>query len=248
MKGSNPLSQPSPSVKGAGWDSAEEVLIMKLYKLLDAKGRPCNGGKGQWFLPKGNRPGKWMPFIENLIPCQSGYHLCRQKDLLGWLNETIWVAEARGGRVLCDNKVVVRQARLVKKLDWNDQTARLFACDCARRVLHIYEKQHPKDSRPRKCIDVAEQFARGNANRSDLAAARAAAWAAARGAAGDAAWAAARAAAWAAARGAAGDAAWAAARGAAGDATRAAAWAAAGNAEYKWQTRRLMQYLQGKRI
>ncbi len=226
---------------------------MKLYKILDAKGRPCNGGRGQWFLPKSNRPGKWMPFIENIVPCRSGYHLCRQKDLLTWLNETIWVAEARGGRVLCDNKVVVRQARLIKKLTWNDQTARLFACDCARRVLYIYEKQHPEDSRPRKCIEVSEQFARGKASKKDLDAAGAAA----RDAAGDAAGAA-RAAAWAAraaAGDAAGDAAGAAraaraagdAAGAAGDAAWAAAWAAARVAEYKWQTKRLMQYLQGKR-
>ena len=224
---------------------------MKLYKILDAKGRPCNGGKGQWFLPKGNRPGKWMPFIENIVPCQSGYHLCRQKDLLDWLNETIWVAEARGGRVLCENKVVVRQARLIKKLTWNDQTARLFACDCARRVLYIYEKQHPEDSRPRKCIEVAEQFARGKASRNELDAAWPAAWPAARHAARDAAWPAAWHAAWHATRHAARHAAWAAAwaatwhaaRAAARHAARHAAW----DAEYKWQTKRLMQYLHGKR-
>lgn len=39
------------------------------------------------------------------------------------------------------------------------------------------------------------------------------------------------------------DAAWAAAR----DAARAAAWAAARDAERKWQTKRLMEYLEGKR-
>ena len=69
-------------------------------------------------------------------------------------------------------------------------------------------------------------------------AARAAAGAAARDAARDAAWDAA----WDAARAAAWDAAWDAARAAARD----AAWDAAWDAERKWQTNRLFQYLNGR--
>jgi hypothetical protein len=123
------------------------------------------------------------------------------------------------------------------KLD--DRKLRLFACDCAERVLPIFEKQYPDDKRPRQAIDTARKFANGDATQEELAAAWAAAWAAARGAAGDAAWAAA----W----GAAGDAARDAARGAAGDAARDAAWdaawAAAWDAEKSEQSKILLRYL-----
>jgi len=60
-----------------------------------------------------------------------------------------------------------------------DRLARLFACDCAESVLHIYEKEFPEDKRPRESIRVARAFAVGEATRDELAAARAAARAAA---------------------------------------------------------------------
>jgi hypothetical protein len=44
---------------------------------------------------------------------------------------------------------------------WNEKTLRLFAADCAEHVLGIYEKQYPKDDRPRKAIQAARDFANG---------------------------------------------------------------------------------------
>jgi len=130
---------------------------------------------------------------------------------------------------------------------------RVFACDCAERVLHLYEKQHPGDNRPRRAIEVARAFAAGEATSSDLSAAEGAAVDAAVAAAGDvAAWdavrEAAREAAWAAARASAGvvvvDAARAAARAAARDAAVDAAWDAAWSAEREWQRKRLLQLIE----
>ncbi len=90
------------------------------------------------------------------------------------------------------------------------------------------------DERSRRAVEVAEQYARGEASHEKLNAARTAAGDAAGAAARDAAEAAAGAAAWAAraaaedaAGDAAGDAAQIAARAAAGDAAENAAWAAA---------------------
>jgi hypothetical protein len=129
---------------------------------------------------------------------------------------------------------------------------RLWAADCAERVLPLWEDQFPDDNRPRRAIKVARAFARGEVGRSTLGAARTAA-AVAREAARDiaavAAWGA-RAAAWAAA--------WdAASTVAAGDfacsacaadaaATRGVARAAAWGAERAWQTSRLREYLRGE--
>jgi len=111
----------------------------------------------------------------------------------------------------------------------DDRTIRLFAVWCARQALALIDP----DPRSVAACDVAERYANGDATVDELAAARAAAWAAAeaaRYAAGDA-WYAARAAAGDAAEAAAWDAsraaAWYAARAAAGDAAEAAAWDAA---------------------
>ena len=71
------------------------------------------------------------------------------------------------------------------------RTPRLWACDCAERVLPIFESDRPGDLRPRDAIRASRRYARGEIG----AAARDAAWAAA----GAAAWDAAGAAAWAAA-------------------------------------------------
>ena len=68
-----------------------------------------------------------------------------------------------------------------------DKLARLFACDCAERVLPIYETSYPNNPRPRHAIETARSLAKGEATVVQLAAARDAAWAAAWDAAIDAA-------------------------------------------------------------
>ena len=76
-----------------------------------------------------------------------------------------------------------------------DVVARLMAADFAESVLSIYERKYPQDDRPRKAIEAARAFARGEIS--------AAAWASAGASARAAAWASAGAAARAASAGAA---------------------------------------------
>src|SRR5690554_1828309 len=174
-----------------------------------------------------------MPAIPDPVPCRRGYHLCRDAaDLLAWLGPTIWVAEADGKVVAHRDKVVAERARLLRRLPWDERTAREFAADCAARALPVYEAAYPGDDRPRRAVEVARAYARDEATRDELsawAAAEDAAWAAAEAAAraaAEAAAEAAEAAAWAAGTGAAAWAAEDAARAAAWAAARAAAWAA----------------------
>jgi len=194
---------------------------MKYYKILNKNRESCHGGECKWAYRK------WMPHIDNIEACRRGYHVCREQDLVYWLNEAIWEVEIKGETIELDDKVVASDARLVRKIKaWNEKAARLFACDCAEHVLKYARKQDRATLE--NTIAVARRFANGKATKDELADARDAAWAAARAAARDAAWASARA--------AARDAAWAALA-AARDALAA---------ERKWQTDRLMVYLRGE--
>ena len=113
-----------------------------------------------------------------------------------------------------------------------EKEIRLFACDCAERVLPLFEKEYPDDKRSRLVIETSRRFANGKATQEELTAARAAARDASRTA-----WAAEAAAAWAA---------LAAAGGAAADAAGGAAADAAGReAEREWQTQHLLGMLRG---
>lgn len=221
---------------------------MQLYKVTGEHGESHHGGSGKW------TKNRWRSVKGELIACENGLHLCRREDLIGWLGPVIWEAEADESELVKESdKVVVRRARVIRRFDtWNKRTARLFAADCAEKVLPIFEKAHPNDDRPRKAIEAARAFARGEIDAAAAwaaaAATREAAWAAtgdaARAAAGaatrDAAWDAARAAAWAATA-----AAWAAAA-----AAREAAWAVSRADvwdEFRaWETDRLFDYLEGR--
>jgi hypothetical protein len=170
---------------------------VKYYKFLTADGHAAHG-VGKWNLPQGDQPGEWMPDIQGgIVPCSNGYHACRPQDVALWLNATMYELEYEGDIIEANDKVVGRRARLLRKIDaWDDRTARLFAADCAERVLPIFEKERPGDDRPRRAIQAARDYANGIID----AAARDAARDAARAAAWDAAWDAAGAAAWDAAR------------------------------------------------
>jgi hypothetical protein len=214
-----------------------------LYKFTDVAGRPIHNGTGRWLLPKNGLPGEWMPVVADPKACYRGYHLVTGERLLRWIGPALWVAEGRGK---CDSseadKLCFEQARLVRRVEgWNERTQRVFACDCAERVVRLCGD----DPRPAEAIRVARLYADGNATIEELSAASAAASAAAWAAASDAAWAAASAAASDAASDAARAAAWAARA-----AARAAAWAAsdaaraaARAAEHAWQTQHLLELI-----
>ena len=199
-------------------------------------------------LPKGTKPEL----------CEVGLHASRRAlDALRYAPGP-FVSRVRlsGVVVVGDDKACgTVRTRLAGPVDVSREL-RLFAADCAERVLPIFERERPGDLRPREAIETARRDVTGDATDEELDAAWDAAWAA-----GAAAGAAARAAAWAAAGAAAWDAAGAAvwaARDAAWDAAWAAAWAAArdaawdagdaardaaGDAECRWQEAELTRAL-----
>jgi hypothetical protein len=167
----------------------------RLYKFLAPGGLgpysghrwplPTQAGDGAW------TPGDWVTVEGPLDPCRVGLHACREADTTLWIAAECYALEYRGERMDAPDKVVVRQARLTRRYTaWDKRAMRLFAADCAERVLPRYEAAYPGDARPRVAIETARRFARGAATADELAAAKSAAWAA---------WAAAKFAAWAAA-------------------------------------------------
>ena len=176
-----------------------------LYKITGPNGEPLHGGSGLWHLPTKGKPGKWMPKLDRVEACRSGYHLVTAIGIVDWLPRSpqtgvLWLAEGRGASDEDGPKTAFAQARLVKKIGILDEVSmRLAAADMAKRVLPIFYKVRPDDDRPAKAIHAARDFALGKIGDAARAAAWAAAWAAAGDAAGAAAGAAARAAAWAAA-------------------------------------------------
>ena len=211
---------------------------MRAYHFLKSDMRSGEGEEPPWSVGETRS----LPADRAIVPCDYGYHA----------SPTLWVALTYApGPIAClvdlDGDVVehgvpvdkwaARTRTLIAAVNIESEL-RLFAADCAEHVLWIYERDYPNDNRPRKAIEAARAFARGEIDAAAWDAARAAAraaawdaaWAVARDAARDAAWAVARDAAWAVAR----DAAWAAARDAAWDAAwavaRDAAWDAARDA------------------
>ena len=163
------------------------VSRMKYYKFLTEEN---TGGYSDFIYPvKPDGSTKWLRCKGYLKMCSNGFHLTTKEHLVSWLGKHLYEAEYQGRIIEGDNKICCRKIRLVKKVDaWNEKTARLFACDCAEHVLHIFEKQYPNDKRPRIAIEVARKYANGLASDKELNTARAAAWDAARAAAWDAAW------------------------------------------------------------
>ena len=107
----------------------------RLWKVLGHKRVPYHGGVGVWAPP-----GEWMPEIVHVVPCESGYHLLRDRDLVMWLGPCIHTAEAAEPIIIHKNsKIVAGKARLLSGplQTWDERVARLFACDCADRVARI---------------------------------------------------------------------------------------------------------------
>lgn len=153
----------------------------RYWKVLNAQGESCHGGSYRWSLPtwdakRGWIPGAWTPLIENVVPCERGYHVCRDRDLLHWLGARIYACEVRGEIVEAEDNVVAGQVRLTCPTPWDDVSARLFAVECAAEVLPLYERAQPGDSQVSDCLVVAFRYALGDATAEELNAASAAAW------------------------------------------------------------------------
>jgi hypothetical protein len=104
--------------------------------------------------------------IRKHSPCEESW-----KKLLASLNKTQADDEALPLRHILDTLGVSDAIWALRSLEGADREIRLFASDCAERVLPIYEAQYPEDMRPRQAIEVARRYAHGEATEQELNAA-----------------------------------------------------------------------------
>ena len=131
------------------------VKDKKLFlKVLNSGGYSLNVDRFVWPLPHEGYPGKWTEKITDILqPCKNGYHLCDfsadRMDILDFLGPHIYLAESFYDDILdpisffanfisLDNKVVTRQARLIKKiLSWDQASQEFFLADLLKQVLSL---------------------------------------------------------------------------------------------------------------
>ena len=104
---------------------------MVTYKFL-ARGAigPLSGFV--WPAADEGAPGPWVEVEGALTPCARGAHVCRTTDLAHWLHDELWEVETDGDQIEGVDCLVVRRARLVRRiLAWSDPAQRRsFAKAC----------------------------------------------------------------------------------------------------------------------
>ena len=134
---------------------------------------PVKNGDGTW------TPGEWTePANGDLKPRINGYHVCRQADLINWVNDELYECEIGGDQAafneLGESMICVRRVRLIRRVEgWNERTSRLYAAWCARQAMALIPDPDPRSV---AVVDTVERFANGRATAGELEAARAAAW------------------------------------------------------------------------
>jgi len=137
---------------------------------------------GEWFHQKGN-----------IKLCENGFHCSvNPLDSLNYVKgERILLVECKGDSDTSSDKECWSDMIAVKAYEWDKIKSVKLSIFAAEKVVDIYEKEYPKDYRPRKAIEAAKKYLE---NPSAYAAARAAYAASSAYAAASSAYAAARAA------------------------------------------------------
>lgn len=107
---------------------------MIAYKFL-AHGAMSPISRFEWPIPVSITTGAWVEASGLLAPCARGIHVCREMDLAHWINDELWELEADGDSILAFDCMVVRRARLRRRIEaWTDGGALRFAGACIERA------------------------------------------------------------------------------------------------------------------
>ena len=65
------------------------------WKLYDHEFQSCNGGDGFFrdYLPTNDKPGPWLPEIEDISECERGYHVTLEPHI--WIGSVVFLVETK---------------------------------------------------------------------------------------------------------------------------------------------------------
>lgn len=225
------------------------------YYAILGPGRSVHNSAASWWPKPKYYIGRW-PQPGDWLEHEGGIQVYGRHQLTDIDASEIWECEIDNKTIIRHTNTLVRRARLLRRLDtWTERTARLFACDCAERVVHLLGP----DKRCAHVIAVAREYANGNATASELDDALEEGWSAASHTATEVVWDDA----WKAVSFVASETGWGAALDAPSAAAKAigekaaleavsrtghdyiadSAYSAAQSAEIAWQDERLFEYL-----
>jgi hypothetical protein len=120
---------------------------MIAYKFL-AHGAVSPTSRFTWPVPVPGAAGAWVETTGPLAPCARGIHLCRAVDVAHWLNDELWSVQADGDSIPGVDCVVVRRARLLRRIDiWGNGGAVRFAEACIERAATSLDASSSQTSR-----------------------------------------------------------------------------------------------------
>src|ERR1035437_9428105 len=126
-----------------------------LYKFLNLKGKTIksNSGNMTW------KVGKWNSFKGELSMCNSGLHCSRTPyQAFSYVQgEVLAIVETKGKSIIQDDKECWSDMKIVKAYKWTKKDSVAFAIYAAELVIDNYEKEYPKDKRPREAIEAAKK-------------------------------------------------------------------------------------------
>jgi hypothetical protein len=133
----------------------------RAYKFLAKDGTgPLSGFK--WPGPQDAAPGTWVEAEGPLVLCHRGVHVCRPVDLPYWLHDELWETEVEGDDLDGIDCLVVRRARLVRRIDgWHLGGAARFAEACVEHATRQVDATvESAGTAARGCLEDAAQSAR----------------------------------------------------------------------------------------
>ena len=91
-----------------------------IFKVLGPNGEACHGGRGQWPLPKGKKPGAWLEVEGALELCSNGLHGVPDSGLSQWYKPGVKLYAMEGdltrGVAEDGHKVAFKRARLLYEI------------------------------------------------------------------------------------------------------------------------------------
>lgn len=104
--------------------------------------------------------GEWKKLSGGIILCASGFH-CSKKvsHAFSYIpGEVVAKVEVRGQSDIGNDKEAYSEMRIVRAYEWTKTDSVKLAIFAAEQVIEVYEKEYPRDDRPRKAIEAAKAY------------------------------------------------------------------------------------------